>query len=57
MEEKYLEEAQKEMLEILSRIKHFLDSGKYETAKKYVHDEYYILKNDLSLRDKPCTKD
>ena len=47
MNEKQFEEAQKEFLEILRRIKHFLEAGKYDTAKIYTANEYYILKNDL----------
>ncbi len=47
MPEKQFEEVQKEFLDILKRIKHFLDAGKYDTAKTYTANEYYILKNDL----------
>ena len=47
MEEKKFEEVQKEFLDILRRIKHFLDDGKYDTAKRYTSNEYYILKKDL----------
>ena len=47
MPEKQFEEVQKEFLDILRRIKLFLDAGKYDTAKTYVSNEYYILKNDL----------
>ena len=47
MPEKQFEEVQEEFLNILKRIKHFLEDGKYETAKTYTSNEYYILKNDL----------
>lgn len=47
MTEKQFEEAQKEFLDILKRIKHFLENGKVDTALRYTANEYYILKNDL----------
>lgn len=47
MTEKQFEEAQKDFLSILKRIKYFLDDGKYDTARTYTANEYYILKNDL----------
>lgn len=47
MSEEHFEEAQKEFLDILKRIKHFLENGKVDTALSYVSNEYYILKNDL----------
>ncbi len=47
MPEKHFEEAQKEFLDILKRIKHFLEEGKVDTALRYTANEYYIIKNDL----------
>lgn len=47
MTEKQFEEAQKEMVDILGRIKHFLENGKVDTALRYTSNEYYIIKNDL----------
>lgn len=36
-----------EFLDILNRIKHFLENGKTETALRYTSNEYYRMKNDL----------
>ena len=47
MKEKDIEEIQKEVVDILGRIKYFLENKKYETALRYTSNEYYILKNDL----------
>lgn len=51
MKEKDIEEMQIEFFNILGNIKLFLDNGKYDTAKQYVAQEYYILKNELADDD------
>ena len=48
---KTMTEMQQEFFYILGNIKLFLDDGKIDTAKQYVNQEYYILKNELADDD------